>query len=104
MRRPRRRPRRSRPRSRRMRAIGRSWCTTPARRWIDLPPVTQWLLVAHVATYLLAGSGMFPAEAFALWPPGGFESRFAPWQLGTYRFLHAHPAAPLFNLLAPSLS
>src|SRR5437588_7415323 len=100
MRRPRRRLRRSRPRSRGRPAIGRSWCATPARRWIDLPPVTQWLLVANVAIYLLEGTGMLPAEAFALWPPGGFESRFEPWQLVTYSFLHANTAHIFFNMLA----
>src|SRR5256884_4093633 len=100
MRRPPPRPRRSRPRSRPRRPIGRSWCTTPARRWIDLPSVTQWLLIANVAIYLLEGSGMFAAEAFALWPPGGFESRFEPWQLVTYSFLHANLAHIFFNMLA----
>ena len=48
-----------------------------------MPPVTQWLLIANVGVYLLEGSGMFSPDAFALWPPGGFESRFEPWQLIT---------------------
>ena len=65
-----------------------------------MPPVTQWLLVANVAIYLLEGTGMLPAEAFALWPPGGFESRFEPWQLVTYSFLHANTAHIFFNMLA----
>ena len=65
-----------------------------------MPPVTQWLLIANVAVYVLESSGMFPAEAFALWPPGGFESRFEPWQLVTYSFLHANLAHIFFNMLA----
>ena len=65
-----------------------------------MPPVTQWLLIANVAVYVLENSGMFPTEAFALWPPGGFESRFEPWQLVTYSFLHANTAHIFFNMLA----
>jgi membrane associated rhomboid family serine protease len=57
-------------------------------------------LIANVAIYLLEGSGMFSAEAFALWPPGGFESHFEPWQLVTYSFLHANTAHIFFNMLA----
>src|SRR5213078_1939165 len=65
-----------------------------------MPPVTQWLLTANIAVYVLENSGMLPAEAFALWPPGGFESRFEPWQLVTYSFLHANLAHIFFNMLA----
>ena len=65
-----------------------------------MPPVTQWLLIANVAIYLLEGSGMFAADAFALWPPGGFESRFEPWQLVTYSFLHGSTAHIFFNMFA----
>src|SRR5437763_2474519 len=65
-----------------------------------MPPVTQWLLIANVAVYVLENSGMFPTEAFALWPPGGFESRFEPWQLVTYSFLHANLAHIFCNMLA----
>jgi membrane associated rhomboid family serine protease len=65
-----------------------------------VPPVTQWLLIANVAVYLLQTSGMFSPEAFALWPPGGFESAFEPWQLVTYAFLHANTAHIFFNMLA----
>src|SRR3954463_2893470 len=43
---------------------------------------------------------MFSPEPFALWPPGGFESRFEPWQLVTYSFLHANTAHIFFNMLA----
>jgi membrane associated rhomboid family serine protease len=65
-----------------------------------VPPVTQWLLIANVAIFFAEGSGMFPADAFALWPPGGFESAFEPWQLVTYSFLHANFAHIFFNMLA----
>ena len=43
---------------------------------------------------------MIPLEPFALWPPGGFESNFAPWQLVTYSFLHGSLAHIFFNMLA----
>src|SRR5262245_55853451 len=35
-----------------------------------------------------------------LWPAGGFESRFAPWQLVTYAFLHGSAGHLFFNMLA----
>ena len=38
-------------------------------------------------------------DDLALWPPGGFESRFAPWQLLTYAFLHGGLARIFFNML-----
>jgi membrane associated rhomboid family serine protease len=44
-------------------------------------------------------AGMVPAE-FELWPPGGLESRFAPWQVVTYAFLHGSPSHIFFNMLA----
>ena len=65
-----------------------------------MPPVTQWLLIANVAVYVLESSGMLNAAAFALWPPGGFDSRFEPWQLVTYSFLHANLAHIFFNMFA----
>jgi membrane associated rhomboid family serine protease len=65
-----------------------------------LPPVTQWLLIANVAAYVLAQSGMLTVDAFALWPPGSLESRFEPWQLVTYSFLHGNLAHIFFNMLA----
>jgi membrane associated rhomboid family serine protease len=65
-----------------------------------VPPVTQWLLIANVAVYVLESSGMLNAAAFALWPPGGFESRFEPWQIVTYSFLHANLAHIFFNMFA----
>jgi membrane associated rhomboid family serine protease len=64
-----------------------------------LPPVTQALLVANIAVYLLSGLGVLSLDEFALWPPGGFESRFAPWQLVTYAFLHGGIAHIFFNML-----
>ena len=65
-----------------------------------LPPVTQWLLIANVAVYVLEASNMFNAGMFALWPPGTLESRFEPWQLVTYSFLHANLAHIFFNMFA----
>ena len=65
-----------------------------------MPPVTQWLLIANIAVYVLESSGMFNAGLFALWPPGGFESRFELWQLLTYAFLHGSLGHLFFNMLA----
>jgi membrane associated rhomboid family serine protease len=65
-----------------------------------MPPVTQWLLIANVAVYVLESSGMLNAAAFALWPPGGVDSRFEPWQVVTYSFLHANLAHIFFNMFA----
>jgi membrane associated rhomboid family serine protease len=65
-----------------------------------MPPVTQWLLIANVAVYVLESSGMLNGVGFALWPPGGFDSRFEPWQLVTYSFLHANLAHIFFNMFA----
>jgi membrane associated rhomboid family serine protease len=65
-----------------------------------LPPVTQWLLIANVAVFALEASGMAGLSQFALWPPGGFDSAFAPWQLVTYSFVHANVAHLFFNMLA----
>ena len=65
-----------------------------------MPPVTQWLLIANVAIYLLEMVGFVSLEPFALWPPGGFESQFQPWQLVTYAFLHGSVTHIFFNMLA----
>lgn len=65
-----------------------------------MPPVTQWLLIANVAVYVMENSGMIGVDQFALWPPGGLESGFAPWQLVTYSFLHGSLAHIFFNMLA----
>ena len=66
---------------------------------LGLPPVTQWLLIANVAVYVLEQSGA-GLGAFALWPPGNFESRFEIWQLVTYSLLHANLAHIFFNMFA----
>ena len=49
-----------------------------------MPPVTQTLIIANVAVFLLELSGGAPLRSFALWPGDDFE----PWQLVTYGFLH----------------
>jgi membrane associated rhomboid family serine protease len=67
---------------------------------MNLPPATQWLLIANVAAFFLSQSGAVPFDAFALWPPGGFDSAFEPWQLLTYSFLHATLGHIFFNMLA----
>ncbi len=64
-----------------------------------MAPVTQWLLIANVAVFLLQISGM-PLGQFMLWPPGGLESNFAPWQVVTYAFLHGGFTHIFFNMLA----
>jgi membrane associated rhomboid family serine protease len=64
-----------------------------------MPPVTQALLIANVAVFFIGEMGMLRLDEFALWPPGGFESRFAPWQLVTYAFLHGGFAHIFFNML-----
>ena len=64
-----------------------------------MAPVTQSLLIANIAVYLLEMGGMLPVAELALWPPGGFESRFEPWQIVTYAFLHANFAHIFFNML-----
>ena len=63
-----------------------------------MPPVTLALLIANVAIYLMESS--VPLDAFALWPPGSFESKFQPWQLVTYAFLHGGFTHIFFNMLA----
>ena len=70
-----------------------------------MPPVTQILLIANVAVFLLqmaGGSGPLVAW-FALWPPASGPTSlptFEPWQLVTYSFLHGGLAHILFNMLA----
>jgi membrane associated rhomboid family serine protease len=63
----------------------------------SVPPVTLALLIANVAVFLL---GIPPYSDFALWPPGGFDSRFEAWQLVTYSFLHGGLAHIFFNMFA----
>jgi len=67
---------------------------------MNLPPATQWLLIANVAVFFLQSTGAVPVDAFALWPPGGFDSNFQPWQLVTYAFLHGSLGHIFFNMLA----
>jgi membrane associated rhomboid family serine protease len=61
-----------------------------------MPPVTQALIIANVAVFLLEmAGGMSFLSAFALWPPasGAFAGpQFQLWQLVTYSFLHANAA------------
>jgi membrane associated rhomboid family serine protease len=65
-----------------------------------MPPVTQALLFANIAVFVLEMSGAMPLGAFALWPPArGLESRFEVWQVVTYAFLHANLAHIFFNML-----
>jgi len=63
-----------------------------------MPPVTQALLIANIALFLLqrAGGGLLEAF-FALWPLG---HGFAPWQLVSYAFLHGGFGHIFFNMLA----
>ena len=66
-----------------------------------MPPVTQSLIVANVAGFLLErmlGGRMI--EWFALWPGAGPAALplETPWQLVTYAFLHANLAHLAFNL------
>jgi rhomboid family protein len=65
-----------------------------------MPPVTQALLFANIAVFVLEMSGALPLGEFALWPPAsGLESRFEVWQVVTYAFLHANLAHIFFNML-----
>src|SRR5918994_3642373 len=61
--------------------------------------VTQGLLFANIGVFLLEAGGIMRLGAFALWPPGGFESNFEPWQLVTYAFLHGGLPHLFFNML-----
>src|SRR5688572_21703506 len=81
------------------------------RRMRDLPPVTQALLIANIAVYLLQQVfGPMLIANFALWPLGGpayartaegiVEIGFMPWQLVTYGFLHGGFTHLLLNCFA----
>jgi rhomboid family protein len=69
-----------------------------------LPPVTQALIIANVAVFLLeSAGGMSLFEWFALWPPHSGPSAapdFQLWQLVTYSFLHGNLAHIFFNMFA----
>jgi membrane associated rhomboid family serine protease len=62
--------------------------------------VTQLLLVANIAIFVLEAAGMVSLDTFALWLPGGFGSRFELWQVVTYAFLHGSTGHLFFNMLA----
>jgi membrane associated rhomboid family serine protease len=71
-----------------------------------MPPVTQSLLIANVAVFLLqlSGGDVFLVTWFALWPPvtpGPYIGpSFQLWPLLSYSFLHGSMAHLFFNMLA----
>ena len=70
-----------------------------------MPPVTQTLLIANVAVFVLEMMGGMNSffTWFALSPPSAGPSSgpgFEPWQLVTYSFLHANVAHIFFNMFA----
>src|SRR3954469_16245869 len=72
-----------------------------------MAPVTQILLIANIAAYLVQKlAEPLMLTYFALWPlhiaPGMYppEVGFQPWQLVTYAFLHGDITHLLFNMLA----
>jgi membrane associated rhomboid family serine protease len=69
-----------------------------------MPPVTQALIIANVALFLLNEMTGHPLDGwFALWPPSSgpsFGPDFQLWQLVTYSFLHGNLAHIFFNMFA----
>ena len=63
-----------------------------------MPPATQALLGINVLIYFAGGYSAINLNEFMLWPPGGMDSRFAPWQIVTYAFLHGSFAHIFFNM------
>lgn len=62
-----------------------------------MPPVTQALLIANVAVFLIEQLlGVNLIGWFALWPLG--SGLFMPWQVGTYAFLHGSLSHLAFNM------
>jgi rhomboid family protein len=64
----------------------------------SIPPVTQILIIANVAVFLLetvVGGPLF--RLFALWP---LSSGFLPWQVVTYGFMHGGLTHLLLNMFA----
>ena len=60
-----------------------------------MAPVTQSLLIANIAIYLLQMAGLPLFHLFALWPP---NAGFQPTQLVTYAFLHGSLTHIAFNM------
>ena len=67
-----------------------------------MPPITQALVVANVALFLLESvAGTVLVEWFALWPlAAGLSDAppFQPWQLVSYAFLHGGLTHLFFNM------
>ena len=64
----------------------------------SLPPATRAIIAANVIVFLLQlYSGATLLQQFALWPLG---TRFQPWQIVTYAFLHGSFAHIFFNMFA----
>jgi membrane associated rhomboid family serine protease len=63
-----------------------------------MPPVTQALLIANVAIFVVDQMllGGLLSQWFALWPIG---PNFAPYQVVTYAFLHGSVMHLFFNML-----
>lgn len=62
-----------------------------------MPPLTQALLIANVAMFLILQQIGAPLIYWlALWPPG--SGLFMPWQVVTYAFLHGGLTHLAFNL------
>lgn len=62
----------------------------------SLPPVTQVLIVANIAVFVLDSlAGRTISMIFALWPLG---PHFMPWQVVSYAFLHGGLTHLLFNM------
>ena len=66
-----------------------------------MAPVTQILLIANIAVFLLQSvAEEVLIGYFALWPLHVPGAGFAPWQLVTYSFLHGNLTHLIFNMLA----
>jgi membrane associated rhomboid family serine protease len=64
--------------------------------FINIPPVTQRLIIVNAIVFLLTiAVGDAVMVPFALWPIG---PHFAPWQLVTYAFLHGSVMHVVFNM------
>ena len=61
-----------------------------------MPPITQSLLIANVAVFLLQQFMGSMVGLFALWPPS--SGLFMPWQVITYAFLHGGLTHLAFNM------